>query len=206
MAIVFPPVNSGGASVASLSAIQIDLDALQLVADKIDDAAVDGLSGTKNSLAYKVHEIEKHFHGREYWYGKDSADTFFNATSATAWQMASSATINTFGPSIQLSNGDEIESGDPTKYYDLHRIYVKAASVQDKVYRIMFTYATGGTAGQAAVLTETLYVKADNKIDSSPVEIQGPRIACNNKLWGQVACETGSGTIDILVGLHIYAG
>ena len=206
MAIVFPPVNSGGASAASLSAIQIDLDALQLVADKIDAAAIDGLSGTKNSLAYKVHEIEKHFHNREYWYGKDSADTFFNATSATAWQMASSATVNTFGPSIQLSNGDEVESGDPTKYYDFHKIYVKAAGVQDKVYRIMFTYATGGTAGQAAVLTETLYVKADNKIDSSPVEIMSPRITCDNKLWCKTACETGSGTIDILVGLHTYAG
>ena len=96
--------------------------------------------------------------------------------------------------------------GDSSKKYDFHRLYVKAASVQDKVYRIRFKYATAGTAGTATILTETLYVKADNKIDSSPVEIMSPRIACNNKLWCDVACETGSGTLDLLVGLHTYQG
>ena len=33
--------------------------------DAIDTVAVDGLSGVSNSLAYKVHEIEKHFHNSE---------------------------------------------------------------------------------------------------------------------------------------------
>lgn len=32
-----------------------------------------GLLGTSNSLAYRVHELERHFHGYERWYGK-SAD------------------------------------------------------------------------------------------------------------------------------------
>ncbi len=182
------------------------VETIDVDTSKIDDLAVDGLAGVQNSLAYYAAIIENHNHNREYWYGKDSADTFFNATSATAWQMASSATVNTFGPSIQLSNGDEVESGDPTKYYDLHEIYVKTASVQDKVYRIEFTYATGGTAGQAAVLTEILYVKADNKLDSSPVELISPRITCDNKLWCKLACETGSGTLSLLVGLHTYDG
>ena len=37
--------------------------------EKIDNLAVDGLNGVNNSLAYKVHEIEKHFHNVEYWVG-----------------------------------------------------------------------------------------------------------------------------------------
>lgn len=42
----------------------------KLVIDpKIDNRAVDGLLGVNNSLAYKVHEIEKHFHNQEKWCG-----------------------------------------------------------------------------------------------------------------------------------------
>ena len=37
--------------------------------DKIDKQATDGLAGTPNSLAYRVHEIEKHFHGEGSWFG-----------------------------------------------------------------------------------------------------------------------------------------
>ena len=71
MAAVFPPISGGSTIEAST--------------DKIDGDAVDGLSGVADSLAYKVHELEKHVHNREYWYGKDSIDTFLCATSATGW-------------------------------------------------------------------------------------------------------------------------
>lgn len=37
--------------------------------DKIDSAATDGLEGTSNSLAYRVHEIEKHLHNRGRFWG-----------------------------------------------------------------------------------------------------------------------------------------
>ena len=36
---------------------------------KLDDQAVNGLSGVEDSLAYKVHEIEKHLHNNEKWFG-----------------------------------------------------------------------------------------------------------------------------------------
>lgn len=37
--------------------------------NKIDKKTTDGLSGVNNSLSYRVEEIEKHFHGREKWFG-----------------------------------------------------------------------------------------------------------------------------------------
>ena len=40
---------------------------------KIDNQAVDGLLGVKDSLAYKIHEIEKHLHNREFWFGANTA-------------------------------------------------------------------------------------------------------------------------------------
>ena len=36
---------------------------------KIDAAATDGLLGAEDSLAYRVHEIEKHLHNFEKWFG-----------------------------------------------------------------------------------------------------------------------------------------
>ncbi len=36
---------------------------------KVDQAATNGLAGVSNSLAYRVHEIEKHFHSPGYWWG-----------------------------------------------------------------------------------------------------------------------------------------
>ena len=36
---------------------------------KIDSLATNGLNGVNNSLAYRVHEIENHFHSVERWVG-----------------------------------------------------------------------------------------------------------------------------------------
>jgi len=47
--------------------------------EKIDNKAVDGLLGVSNSLGYRVHEIERHLHGRERWLGKAGSQT------ATDW-------------------------------------------------------------------------------------------------------------------------
>ena len=35
---------------------------------KVDSAATDGLAGVNNSLAYRVHEIERHVHSYERWF------------------------------------------------------------------------------------------------------------------------------------------
>jgi len=37
--------------------------------EKIDSLAVNGLSGVSNSLAYKVHMIERHIHSGGRWLG-----------------------------------------------------------------------------------------------------------------------------------------
>jgi len=52
-----------------IKAVKSVVDGIDGIVDVIDDAAVKGLLGTNNSLAYKVHEIEKHFHNWERWFG-----------------------------------------------------------------------------------------------------------------------------------------
>ena len=65
-------LDSTGEEVADSLGVVTKASAAALViidaeTDKIDQAVTDGLAGTSNSLAYRVHEIEKHFHGREFW-------------------------------------------------------------------------------------------------------------------------------------------
>ena len=43
--------------------------ATKRTSDTADSKATVGLLGVTNSLAYRVHEIEKHFHNRERWIG-----------------------------------------------------------------------------------------------------------------------------------------
>ena len=170
---------------------------------RIDEAAVLGLSGTRNSLAYKVHEIEKHFHGREYWYGKSAADTFLDPASLTEWQVVA-GNSEAYGNAIQISNGDEIESGSATKYFDMHKILVTAVSAASKIYKVQFLYGTG-VVGAATIATEVVgFFPASGK--SSAINFMMPRIACNNKMWVKAACETDGGTLDFIVGLHTYIG
>lgn len=67
--------------------------------NKIDSLAVNGLLGTRNRLAYKVHEIEKHLHGREYWFGKSAGDTYLDPAALTEWQVAA-GTSEAYGTAI----------------------------------------------------------------------------------------------------------
>ena len=170
---------------------------------KIDEKATLGLAGVKNSLAYRVEELEKHFHNREYWFGKSAGDTFLDPAVLTEWQ-AVSGTGSAYGNAIQLSNGDEIESGSTTKYYDMHKILVTAVSASNKVYKLQILYGTG-TSAATAIATEVVgFFPATGK--SAAINFMMPRITCNNKVWVKSACETDAATLDFIVGLHIYAG
>ncbi len=73
----------------------------QAAVNKIDNQAVDGLSGVSNSMAYKVHEIEKHFHNHERWFGKLGSQT------ATAWADEDSLVMYR-----AISGNNEINGGD----------------------------------------------------------------------------------------------
>lgn len=167
--------------------------------DKIDGLAVNGLGGVSNSLAFKVHEIEKHFHNREYWYGSSGSNTL--AVNLTEFQVEA-GTSEAYGTGLQISDGTEIESGSTTKKYDMHKILVTAVSASNKVYKLQFLYGTGAVEA-ATVATEIVgYFPATGK--SAAIPFIMPRVTCNNKMWVKAACETNAATLDFLVGLHIY--
>jgi hypothetical protein len=171
-------------------------------AAKIDSYATLGLAGVHNSLAYRVHEIEKHVHNREYWYGQSGADTFLSNASLTSWVLTAGDSV-AYGTPVQLSNGDEIAGGSTTQKYDMHRLLITGTNQADSAYKIQFLYGTG-VVGDAAILTEVTFVAPTQSIDGSPVEILSPRITCNNKLWAKLACLTNGKTLAFFIGVHVY--
>jgi len=108
---------------------------------KIDALAVDGLSGVANSLAYKVHEIEKHFHNDGKIYG--------NTSNAMAADVPIVFTVtggdNAWGTELLLTDGTVIGGGSGTTKFDLHRMYITAATAANKNSIIHFISNVFGT-------------------------------------------------------------
>ena len=165
---------------------------------KIDDLAVSGLLGVSNSLAYKVHEIEKHFHNTSYWYGKDPGDTFLVANGLTPWQCTAGAG-GAFGNWVQLSNGDEITVGPR---YDLHEVLVVQASAAGKIYYIQIGTGAGGS--QVVQTTFSFFPAAT--LRQASIQATCPRFTNTDLMWARLACETNGATASFIIGLHVYAG
>ena len=165
-------------------------------ARKIDSATTDGLSGTSNSLAYRVHEIEKHLHGKEYWFGDGGSNDL--AENLTEIQ-ATAGTSEAYGTALQIHDGSDLGYGAKL---DAHRILVTAVSATSKVYKLAIY--SGASAGGLTFLTAVVgyFPAATGK--SNPIELMMPRVNYTEKLWVKLACETNSATMDFLIGTHFY--
>ena len=194
-------INAATVAIQAVTDVLPDAGVLSSISDetdKIDEAAVDGLAGVSNSLAYKVHEIEKHLHGQGYWYGKDPGDSFLLVYGTTPWQLVAGAD-DAFGDWVQLSNGDEITAGPR---YDPHQVLVMQASAAGKLYYIQF--GTGAGGAQAVRTTVAFFPAATLRQGSVPVIC--PRFYSTDLLWARAACETDAATISFVLGLHTYEG
>ena len=135
---------------------------------KIDAKAVLGLLGTNNSLAYKVHEIEKHFHSPEFWFGDDGDSTMSRANNTTPWTLTGGAQ-NVYGTEVQLSAANDfnadIEGYTAAVKIDLHEVAVVESEVNDMNYMIQF-WAGATTFGASTFLTEMPYRTGGNAAEA----------------------------------------
>jgi len=183
---------------------------------KIDGSSSNGLLGTSNSLAYRLEELEKHFHGRERWFGKLAVQT------ATDWADNNIAT-----PFVCISGNNAYYGTDPGDEaqvvgtadtpaiagmvrYDLHRLLI-TDSTSTTVWKLQLIYGTGTmadaiTAGQYS----TLMVKIDAaaaQLPGVPIEVMMPRGVCGStQVWLRGWNATNNATISLFLGLHEYAG
>ena len=181
---------------------------------KIDDQAVNGLLGAPNSLAYKVHEIEKHFHSRERWFGINGDQSGNNWAAYNLIPFIAISGNNGYGSDAddeaKVFGTDDTPVISGSVKFDLHRMLIIDAD-HTTVYRLRIVYGTGTmadaiTAGQ---YTEIM-VKYDHALFGGggvPTEIQMPRLnSGSDKVWIQAWSPADNSQIDFFIGIHEYEG
>lgn len=187
------------------------LSSISSETDKIDGAATDGLSGTSNSLAYRVMELERHFHNRERWWGAVAVPDETNAIEANVNRpFAATSGANTWGAAIPiLGTADDPTPGDGDSKYDCHRIMVTDLDDDTTPWRIRIIWGSGTsgdaiTAGQwteAMVMTNAV---PGNRAGGSPIDIIMRREDVGMKLWAQSWNVNNGEVLSFFYGVHGY--
>ncbi len=191
---------------------------------KIDSQATLGLLGVVNSLAYRGHEIEKHFHNVQRWYGKSADQSGVNpwAKSISDSGMVGSFQAISGNATFGADANDEAlvwgvndtiatpPNAVPYVKMDIHNMFITASSVTTLWY-LRLVYGTGTmadaiTAGQYSTFPIIADAAQGGSIDII-VPIMMPRITIGtDKVWMQAKNATNNATIDFLIGVHGYIG
>lgn len=179
---------------------------------KIDDLATNGLDGVDNSLAYRVHEIERHLHSYESWFGgaavpngeihvADRLGTGIDGFVIDAGNL-------TWGSWVQILGSSDTPARGTNEKYDLHRILVTAAERATAIYFVQIAFGTSGAAAfTAGAYTEFPYYSPAQVSRSAPTDFQTRRITAGTKAWARCLCRgQNTGTLTFYVGLHGYEG
>ena len=182
---------------------------------KTDGVSTNGLAGVSNSLAYRVHEIEKHFHSRERWMGKAASQT------ATDWALESTLTpftaisgtgvfgVDTNDEALVLGTDDTPVIAGMVKY-DLHYILVATLSADTPyILRLIYGAGTMAAADSAGQYTDIMVhnIVTGSKAGGVPLPVMMPRVTCGvDKVWVRAKCATNNATATFFIGLHEYVG
>ena len=216
------------ATQASIDAIDTDVTAIMAVTDalpdagaltgisdetdKIDGAATDGLAGTSNSLAYRVMELERHFHNVERWWGALGAPDETNAIEANVNRpFVATSGNNAWGATIPiLGTGDNPVLATDAKF-DIHRLLVTDLDDDTTPWRIRIIWGTGTsadaiTAGQWTEIMVMSNAVPGNRAGGSPVDVIMRRENVGVKIWAQAWNDTGAEELSFFTGYHGYIG
>ena len=180
--------------------------------DKIDNMAVDGLLGVNNSLAYKVHEIERHLHSWERWFAAAAvpvgethvADRI--SDSVTPFQVDGGN--DTWGTWVQILGSTDLPVISGRVKFDPHELLVTDIQRNNTVHYLQVAFGESGAAALAALAFTELVVKSSGvTTEAFPVRLQTRRKNVDTKVWARVwATGQASGTLDFFYGLHEYEG
>ena len=185
-------------------------------AGKIDSEATNGLAGVSNSLAYRVHEIERHLHSYSRWMQLATTQTathkavgLGNADGAGPFILdaGNSSVTPTWGTWVQLLGADDTPVIAGSVKMDPHLIMVTATE-RNATYFLQFGFgATGAAVLTAGSYTEIVFQPASNQVDSGPIEIQTRRIASGSLMWARCLCPgQNTATFSFYIGGHEYEG
>lgn len=181
------------------------------LASDYDNVATDGLTGTNNSLAYRVAEIERHFHSYERWFetaAVPSGETHVAdqiGDGGGAFQV--DAGNDDWGAWVQILGSSDTPAIAGNVKFDLHRVDVEATEA-DVTYFMQFAFGDSGAAALASGdYTEAVFKANTNRVDAGPVEVQARRKNVGTKVWARcMSPGTNTATIDFYIGIHEYEG
>ena len=193
------------------TAILADTLAIESETDKIDQAIVDGLTGTEDSLAYKISGIQTHHHSRERWWGALAGPTETNAIEANVTRpFAATSGADTWGAAIPILG----TADDPTVglvKFDLHRLLITDLDDETDAWRLRIIFGTGTsgdaiTAGQWTEVMVQSNAVPGNRAGGTPIDIRTNRKDVGIKAWAQAWNDTTGEVLSFFYGVHGYAG
>jgi len=166
------------------------------------------LQALEAQIEHQTYETEKHFHGREIWFG-DAADPsagVHEADRESPTAFIVDAGSNTWGTAIQiLGSGDTPVSAKSNKY-DPHRFLFVDAETNAQLY--IFRVIEGETAEAgitAGTYSNILMVSGVGTFPGRPVDIMMPRANVGTKLWIQSFAPLAvTSTASFYFGIHEY--
>ena len=187
-----------------------DIAAVQTEADKIDLAAVDGLTGVINSLAYRVHEIERHLHSGARWFESAAAPVLethiADMIGSGSGPFRLDAGNDAWGAWVQILGSEDTPTVVGKSYFDPHQVIIEDVE-RANTYFVQMTRGETGDAGFAAGYYSEWVYAATNTKDSAIMQVQTGRAPAGSKLWARCMCPgVDTGWMDIYFGLHEYEG
>lgn len=169
----------------------------------LDNVVTDGLLGTPDSLAYRVEELERHFHNHERWIG-------LAGNLNTLAPCVIDSGDNTWGAWVEILPIGATPMFPNMTRFDMHRVLVTAAE-RTTPYRVMFLWKTAAQSDDDALnayqFTEFLFAATTATFRSAIHDVLMPRLLAGGYSVQARCWNAGNtGTLAFFVGLHEYEG
>jgi len=177
---------------------------------KIDDIATSGLDGVSNSLAYRVHEIERHFHSSGSWFETAAVASGETHTADRIGDGGGAFEIDagndTWGSWLQILGSSDTPARTSQVYFDPHEILIESTE-HTATYFIQFARGDSGAAGLAAGTYTELVVGADTNRFKGITQVHTGRAPVGSKLWARCKCPgQNTSKLTFYIGIHEYQG
>lgn len=181
-------------------------------AHKIDDLVVNGLLGVEDSLAYKVHENERHHHHWDRRMGLAAvpngeihrADSIIDNVEP----FQANAGNDAWGTWLQVLGSSDTPIDGTNAFYDFHIINLVAVQRANATHLIQIGLGASGAAALiAGTYTELVFHPQSVQGAVEAIESNVRRQAVGTLAWLRVLVRgQNTGTIDFYIGLHEYEG
>lgn len=178
--------------------------------DKIDNATTLGLLGASNSLAYRVHEIERHLHSAGSWFETaavpDGETHVADRIGEGGGAFQIDAGNDDWGSWVQVLGSSDTPARSTNTHFDPHQVIVEDVESASTYFIQFGRGASGAAALTAGTYTEFVYAAANNK-DSAIIPVQTGRAPAGSKVWARCKCPgQNTATMDFYIGIHEYEG